>query len=133
MNKESILSTDRHISALFMFFLFTSIMLPATEQIVNHLTKIFYEAIPGRSRAVHRPARFTYFTRLFMLNYMLIIPIEQQLEIGLIYLIYNSEMVTRRQTQHDPKVDQDVHRLYSACYPKSFRLNFQTDIQYDPA
>ena len=34
-------------------------------------------------------AHLTYFTRLFMLNYMLIILIEQQLDIGLIYLIYN--------------------------------------------
>ena len=35
-------STDVTISALFLFLIFTSIILTATEQIVNHLTKIFY-------------------------------------------------------------------------------------------
>ena len=62
--------------------------------------------LAGRRRAVRRPIRLTYFTRLFMLYYMPIILIEQQLDISLIYLIYNSEIVTRRQTQHDLKVDQ---------------------------
>ena len=61
------------------------------------MTKIFYEAIPGRRRAVRRPVHLTYFTRLFMLYYMLIILIEQQLDISPSYLIYNSEIVTQRQ------------------------------------
>ena len=90
----------------FCLLLFTIIILTATDQIVNHLTKIFYKAIPGRRRAARRSTYLTYFTRLYMLNYMLIILIEQQLNISIIYLIYNSKIVTRRQTQHDLKVDQ---------------------------
>ena len=62
--------------------------------------------LAGRRQAVHRPIRLTYFARLFMLNYMLIILIKQQLDISPSYLIYNSEIVTRRQTQHDLKVGQ---------------------------
>ena len=97
-------------------------MLTATNKIVNHLTKIFYwiclrlnspfdgyshsQAIPGRRRAVHRPIHLTYFARLFMLSHMPIILIEQQLDTGPYYLIYNSEIVTRRQIQHDSQVDQ---------------------------
>lgn len=31
------------------------------------------------------------------------------------------------------KSTKDVRRLFYACYPKLFRLNFQTGLQYDPA
>lgn len=65
--------------------------------------------------------------------YMLIILREQQLDIGPYYLIYNSENSNNSYNSTILKSTKDVRQLFYACYPKSFRLKFQTIPQYDPA
>lgn len=64
---------------------------------------------------------------------MLIFFIDKQLDICLVYLIYNSFHPTNSHNSMIIKLPKDVRQLYSACYPKSFRLTFQTDPQYGPA
>lgn len=68
-----------------------------------------------------------------MLYYMLIILIEKQLDICLVYLIYNSFRPTRFNFSKIFKLTKDVRRIFYAHRPKSFRLTFQTGPQYGPA
>ena len=92
------------------------------------------QATPGRRRAVHRPGPPYLFCQTFHavlhadLSYRTIVSYQSVLP-DLQFINHNSETALSTIL----KSTKDVRRLYSACYPKLFRLNFQTDLQYDPA
>ena len=92
------------------------------------------QAIPGRRRAVHHPGppyllcQTSHAVLHADLSYRTIVSYQSVLP-DLQFINHNSETALSKII----KSIQDVRRLYSACYPKLFRLNFQTDLQYGPA
>lgn len=47
------------------------------------------------------------------------------------FTIHSAQLITK--IRMIIELVKDVRQLYSACYPKSFRLIFQTRLQYGPA